>query len=160
VGNLIGAYQQGNFGTSPVNSTFDLGLINFYAGAGFNGLLDQNFDANLRDCERYWQKSNSYGVAPLSASIYQFIGWQPASAMYVRATARFTQHMAKVPTVTLCGSVAGSNQVYLDSSAANVATSTTNQIVLDSGIHQIGLAAASAATAGSCLGGWVADTGW
>jgi len=155
--NLIGAQGQGNFASSAINSTFDLGLVQHYAGAAFNGLLETDFNANLRECARYYQKNCAYNTAPCLGNWLEIGQWVGSTT--VRLGVRFGTEMAKTPTIRMAATTATLNQVYVD--GMGVVGISGAVVARSSGMS--GLTLASTPTGGAnspVLGDWDADTGW
>ena len=116
-GNFIGATGQSNFAASPVNSTFDIAFIQHEPGPLCTTLIDKPFSQNLDECQRYYQKSNSYSVkagtvdSTGACAIYTPVSQNP------QGTIRFTQPMAKAPAVQgysdVTGAVGGVRDIFV-----------------------------------------------
>jgi hypothetical protein len=63
-GNFIGAPGMSNIGAAPVNSTFDIAMVQHEPGSVCSTFMDKPFIENHDECLRYYQKSYNYGVKP------------------------------------------------------------------------------------------------
>jgi hypothetical protein len=165
-GNFTGATGQSNFAASPVNSTFDIAYISHEPGAlCSNPPMDCDFQTNLDACQRYFYKSQSYGIlpgfAPTGAGNFQISAFAPPGNLGLAVNwPPFSKPMAKVPTVILWSPAVNNtpNFVYDYTSSAGRAVSTYN-------VNEKGLSSASLSTAATVAGAWLgafmsADTGW
>jgi hypothetical protein len=125
-------------------------------------LIDKPFQQNYGECLRYFQKSNGYTTPVLNGS-WVAIGTSMLSNVWGRSFVQFPVKMANAPTIATCGTVAGTAQIYLETSGTNVAVDTAGYNPYDGGFAQVKLTANAPATAGNgpaLLGCWTADTGW
>jgi microcystin-dependent protein len=156
-GSFFGAAGMSNFAANPVGATFDVGYIMHEPGATPNGPLDKDFEANLRECARHYQKGRAYTQLACQGNVIQ-VGQLLNNSTTVRAGVRFGTEMAKTPTVRMVGSgVTTLNTCYIDA----VGNSNIASIAADSaGIDGITLAAASnPGSPVAVLGDWDASTG-
>jgi hypothetical protein len=156
-GNLFGAIGGDNF-MANAGATFDLGFIQHEPGPVCSGLMDLDFETNLRACQRYWCKGNGYGSLCPTAGDWRQLGWW-TSGTYGRALLWFPVEMAKVPTVTGYDHQTTVNAIYLEGIGS---IGLSNFSGIDTrGVGAINLSASQTSTQGSVLlGQWSADTGW
>jgi hypothetical protein len=136
-------------------ATFDLAFMQHEPGPICGGLIDVNFEDNLRACQRHYCKSVNYVTAPCLGN-WQMIGTLVPSTASIRSVIRFPVTMAKPPTMRMVGNSATLNTVYID----GVGQVAINAIAgtYDSGLNAITLAAASAmASFADVLGDWDAS---
>jgi hypothetical protein len=155
--NFVGALGQSNFASQAVNSTFDIALVQHEPGPVCSTLIDCPFEENYDECQRYFQKSSSYGTAvgstggALSATV-------ATNATYVVPFFSFLKAMAKVPTVTIYnGNSGAAGSVYNNSTGASPAVSGAP--ATEKGIVYLQLAATQAAS-NFITFAYSADTGW
>jgi hypothetical protein len=157
--NALGAPGQANFAASPVSSTFDLCAVQHEPGSQCTTLQDLPFDSNLSACQRYYDKTYSYGTAPGTATA---IGSRclpvVTAAAIAYGTNSFKRTMAKAPTMTFYNYGTGAANSIRDSLGADHAGPTANNIN-DSGFGSFSFTTAMTG-AGAALVHWVADTGW
>lgn len=164
-GNLVAAPGQGNFAANPVGSTFDLAFAQFEPGSNTVGILDKDFDTNLSECERYYEKSYAYNVAVGTAAspsyqICQLI----AGNVLIRFNKRYRREKATTPTVTIWNPTNGTiNQIYQES-PTQVSTAISGSVACTTAaIRNASLATAASGTAGTTGYGmyeFAVDTGW
>jgi hypothetical protein len=157
-GNFVGAPGMSNFGASPVNSTFQVAMVQFEPGAVCSTFQDKPFFQNYEECLRYYSKFAPYGVSPTSGYVQKF-GDVTLGSTAVWSNVSFPKRMAKTPTIITYGNTGAANQVFLMAASTNVAVASCNCI--ESGITSGVLSANAPATgANTVLAGWSADTGW
>jgi hypothetical protein len=160
-GNYTGAVGQSNFGAQAVNSTIDFAFLQHEPGPQCTTLIDCPFsgpNGNLEACQRYYQKSYSYGTAIGTVNTGYLSSLVSASTTLVAPGATFKRTMAKAPTVTIYDASTGAaNSVLNASLGTHVAVSNAGQAT-DSHFSYITLAAAQ--TSGQLIQyAYVADTG-
>jgi len=140
---------------------FRLGFVQHEPGSVCTTLIDKPFDDNLRQCKRYYGKSNPYAsIFPTNAQ-YQQIGCF-ATSTTVRAFISYEVEVAKQPTVTLASNTGVLGQVFVDA-AAPTNPGASAGLITTRVAGQISLTAALTTPPNSgaaVLGQWQADTGW
>jgi hypothetical protein len=155
-GNFLGSPTQTNFASLPVNSTFDIGFVQYEPGPYCNDLVDLDISTNENQCRRYYQKSCNCKFGTTTTE-YALIGQnRAASSTEILSNAIFQPTMAKVPTASTTGWTMAPPSIYLEGDFA-----VSSYGVSIYGIQSYHLAAAGSANAWcDCLGQWQADTGW
>jgi hypothetical protein len=161
-GNFIAAPGTSNFAASPANSTFDIAFVQHEPGPICTQFIDKPFTQNLDECQRFFQKTYSYGDLP--GAVTQ-VGQRTSMSMagqHLYVPLSFKKTMAKAPTTIVAYSpmaASGPNYVY---DAGN--TPQARQIVNivgngDSGFGGFVLATPDPA-ASIYYFHYIADTGW
>jgi hypothetical protein len=154
-GNFLASPTQTNFASLPVNSTFDIGFLQYEPGPYCNALVDLDISTNENQCRRYYQKSCSCKFGLLTTE-YTCIGMaRTANGTETLSNAIFQPTMAKSPTITTVGWSMAAPSIYLE---ADYAVSSYGGSIY--GIISYHTAATTAAAFTDCLGQWQADTGW
>ena len=133
-GNFWGAPGMSNWAGSPVNSTFQIGMIQHEPGV-CSTLMDKPFTQNYDECLRYYSKSYDYSTAvgvANSIGIKAFMAHTAVASAY--GPLSFSKPMAKLPTVTL----------YDHNSGA------ANSVMDNGGIHHAGASVANLGSTGFC----------
>ena len=157
-GNFVGCPGMTSFASNPVNSTFDVGYILHEPGMTPNGPLDLEYQRNVRDCKRYYQKSVGANQLACQGNAMQ-IGQLVNNSANVRLNVLFPYEMARVQTVRMSGSGAGTlGQVYVDG-VGNAAISGSVS-ARTTGLYGLTLAASQTPGMVPVLGDWDADSGW
>lgn len=157
----VGAAGQSNFAANPVNSTFDIAMVQHEPGALCSQLMDKPFSQNLSECFRYYEKTYDYGTAVGAITPNNAFGtWAAATNTLMNMGRRFKTSMAKVPTMTFYNYNTGAaGGVYTQ--AGNATIGTVNQITAEMPFAT--LAGLGGAGVPANTYGWVhytADTGW
>lgn len=158
----FGAIGQSNFAGSPVNSTFDIAMVQHEPGPVCSTLMDKPFagtNGNLEECLRYYQKS--YPFATVSATavgspiyFYNAAGAHPYNAI------SFRKIMAKAPTLTAYSPTGGSPGFVRNMTApADIAISGPVNPT-DNGFGGFSCTAAPPASQWVSSFHYTADTGW
>jgi len=156
-GNLFGALGCDNL-MATSGATFDIGYIQHEPGPVCSGLMDLEFETNLRACQRYWCKGNGYGSLCPTSNDWRQVGWW-TSGTTGRALIYFPVEMAKAPTMTGYDNGTTVNAIYLDA-VGSVALSSYS-VINTRTVGGINLTATPSSTTGTAmLGQWNADTGW
>ena len=159
-GNFVGAIGQGNFAGSPLNSTFDIAMIQHEPGSVCSTFIDKPFTQNLDECQRYYSKSPSYSalataannalgavtlVVPASQSPYGYVPYKKT--------------MAKVASYAVYSPITGliNNVRDLTSNVDRVVSGAVNGG--DSGFGGVTLSTTNSATA-IYEYHYTADAGW
>ena len=158
-----GANGQDNFAANAANSTFDLAFIQHEPGPQCTTLIDCPFsgpNGNLQACQRYYQKSYSYGTAVGTVTDN---GVQTGIAIAYTACSglKFSPTMAKPPTVTLYNRSTGAAGSVVDFGGTTHTGAAANAIA-DSGFAYITFAPATAGSGSGAMVGfhYTAETGW
>ena len=158
-GAFIGAPGTSNFANSPVNSTFDVAMVQHEPGAVCSTLIDKPFSQNLNECLRYYGKSYSAAVKPGTIT--------PAGAVIASMTAGnnplmpvfYKQVMANVATVTGYSTTSGAANIVRDTTAGLEKAITGANGPGDSGFSGFAVTSPNAANWQAQFQ-WTADTGW
>ena len=108
-GYFFGAPGQSNFAASPINSTFDIAMVQHEPGAVCSTLMDKPFTQNLDECLRYYYKTYDYQAAiglATGTGIKTFIA--PSATANAFGPFQFPKPMAKTPTITFYNYATGS----------------------------------------------------
>jgi len=101
-GNFIGLATADNFASKPLGSTFDLAFVQHEPGNECSTLINKPWDENLDECQRFFQKTYSYDVAPgtvTSNGAVTIYAYGPGWGGMMQGHS-FVKRMAKAPTVT------------------------------------------------------------
>jgi hypothetical protein len=160
-GVFLGAVGQANFANSPVNSTFDIALVQHEPGSICSTPIDCPFIANLDDCLRYYCKSYPYftppGTSSVIAGMQAFTSPLTASSTNAVGPLRFPKVMAKAPTVTLYNDSTGAAGSVRDSTGT--AHTCTVGGIGDNGFYAL-QSINPAITQQWIQFNYAADTGW
>jgi hypothetical protein len=161
-GNFVGALGQSNFAANAVNSTFDVAFVQHEPGPVCTTLMDKPFSQNLFECQRYFQKSYSYGVKPGTVDQTGALNWynQGVSSSNLLIPIAFKVTMAKPPPNMIGWSPAtGTGVAIRDVSAAADRAINSYYVVGDSGFGGFICSTAAAANA-QLTAHYTADTNW
>jgi|SRR5215469_1880121 len=159
-GAYTGAVGQSNFLAAPVNSTFDIAFVQHEPGPLCTTLIDCPFDANLRSCQRYLQKTYGYSVKPGSVdNSGSNLFFTPVAGATLQIPIRFPVTLAKVPTMTLYSNISGAPGVIRNATTAADLTAIV-QSPQDSGYSWINITGTAPAASANLQWHHTADTGW
>jgi hypothetical protein len=158
-GNFLGAIGQSNFAASPINSTIDFAYAGHEPGAICTTPLDLSFKDNLLQCQRYFDKSQDYGIKPGTAGPFNVRWSLPGTQNPSVMTFLFKQRMAKAPTISAWATSSLTANAIRDETAAVDRAISSTIGVGESGFNGWNL---SAVNAGQWTGSayFAADTGW
>jgi hypothetical protein len=159
-GNFLGAVGQSNFASSPVNSTFDIALVQHEPGALCSTPMDCPFTQNYEECLRYYSKSYSYVTQPGAVTTAGRVSFIVPSGFGTipMGTASFPRRLAKAPTVVIYSDATGLINAARDQNLAGDRGVSAN-ISNEASLSQITMASAGT-TGGVVTFQYTADTGW
>lgn len=100
-GNFLGSSNQVNVTDSSSSRFFAVTGVQLELGSGFSGYEVRSFAEEFRDCQRYFQKSNDYGVAISTANVVDWhIQWAAVANNEYLARVPLWHPMRTAPTVT------------------------------------------------------------
>jgi hypothetical protein len=159
-GNYLGAAGMGNFSGQAVNSTFAVGFVQYEPLAICSPPIEVDYLMSLKECQRYYAKSISYGQKFPNTTWSQLGNY--AAGNYCYCDVEYPTEMMTLPTITVADNAGTLNSVFIDfMSPTNYAISSIgNQMTR--GFNQINLSTTPAANsqAPSVLGSWRVDTGY
>ena len=155
--NSLGLAGMSNFAANPASSTFDIGYILHEPGTISNGVLDKDYQLNLYECRRYFQKSAAHAVKPLQGNFRQ-LGTMLTGSANVRLGVQFSPQMAKTPTITMVGNTTATGNIYIDGIGL---CAISGAIPADAGgISGLTLVSSQSPGYTPAMGEWTADVGW
>jgi hypothetical protein len=123
-GNFIGTNLQVN-ATGTVGNLFRLTGVKLELGSIATPLRYRSFQQELALCNRYYEKSYDYAVAPGSVSNPGAFGFESGGDIYLWASYRFAVRKRATPTLTLYSTVTGnSGNIRNDATAADQTVSS------------------------------------
>jgi len=151
-----GALGQDNF-MATAGAIFDVCFVQHCPGSNTD-LIDLPFSRNLDECQRYFQKTYSYGTKPGNATYAGALSTlTPANALSTLPGTIFSKRMAKAPTMVIWSESGASNNVR--DTGANVDRAVTTAYADESSLMQIVLIASGVAN-NFIRYHYTADTGW
>jgi hypothetical protein len=164
-GNFVAALGQSNFAASPVNSTFDIAMIQHEPGAQCSPFIDCSFGQNLdgdMGCLRYFCKSYPYFLAPGAVNQNPRVAGYTSAAFLttVAFSECFPKRMAKAPTPTIYSDYTGAINAARDQvGGVDRGVTVASPLISERGMSQFAMASGTAA-ASLVTFHYTADTGW
>lgn len=157
-GNFMGASGQSNFLSNPVNSTFEVMMVQHEPGPVCSTLIDKPFSQNLDECLRYFTKSYNYAAKPGTTGTSGVNFFVPAGGINPVFYIPFKKTMANVPTVVCYSPPTGAVNVVRDQTASAERAATVYRPT-DNGFNGATVTG-GASTIWQASLEYTADTGW
>ena len=165
----LNAWQAGNFraGTSganfmgTLNNSFRITDVQLEVGSEATDFEQRHFADELILCQRYFQKSYEYSVAPAEGADAKWWSGYVVGVAQIRHTTTYVVEMAKDPTLTFyrppSGAVAGRwsywNAAIVDSTGTVLVSSSDHKALT----LELAVSGRTLGQAFGVLGGWAAD---